>query len=199
VTAFIAKALVSWFKIKNFLSEIALWCAVFFMPLLLVSVLHPNFYLYRLMDVVVTSYQDFQAISNPEDLIHYRDLQPTVFSFARSSPLAFTSGIFRPFITEAHGLLQWLGAIENLILLLFFLFSLPGIKRMKANENRLLVFSLMTYITILCIFLTLSTPNFGTLSRYRVGFLPFLVYLLTIQNVLINKLMTTKIGNRLVR
>jgi hypothetical protein len=145
------------------------------------------------------SNQEFQAISHAEDLIHYQDLQPTILSLARSSPLALVSGIFRPFITEAHGLLQWLGALENLILLFLFLFALPGVKKIGTNKNRLLLFSVIAYISILCIFLALSTPNFGTLSRYRVGFLPFLVYVLTIQNALINKLMTTKIAARLVR
>lgn len=198
-TAFITKALVSRMKLKTFVGEVALWCGIFFIPILLMSVLHPNFYLHRLMDVVVLSYQEFYDISNTEDLIHYRDLQPTVLSIARNSPRALVSGFFRPFITEAHGLLQWFGAIENLILLGLFLFALPGIKKIRTSENRLLLFSTIVYVFILCIFLSLSTPNFGTLSRYRVGFLPFLVYVLTINNALINKLMTTKIGTRLVR
>lgn len=198
ITAFVTKALSARFKLKTFMSEVALWCSIFFIPIFLVSVLHPNFYLHRLMDVVVMSNQEFQAISNTEDLIHYRDLQPTILSLGRSSPLALVSGIFRPFVTEAHGLLQWFGAIENLMILFLFLFALPGVKKIKTNANRLLLFSVIVYILILCIFLALSTPNFGTLSRYRIGFLPFLVYVLTIQNALINKLMTTKIDDRLV-
>jgi hypothetical protein len=34
------------------------------------------------------------------------------------------------------------------------------------------------YVVFLCVFLALSTPNFGTLSRYRIGFTPFLWLLL---------------------
>jgi hypothetical protein len=41
-----------------------------------------------------------------------------------------------------------------------------------------LIAALMTYIFFLCIFIGLSTPNFGTLSRYRVGYEPYFVLLI---------------------
>jgi hypothetical protein len=43
----------------------------------------------------------------------------------------------------------------------------------------------ITYSVLLCIFLALSTPNFGTLIRYRVGFLPFLLVLICRQSFLV--------------
>jgi len=41
---------------------------------------------------------------------------------------------------------------------------------------------------VLAVFLALSTPNFGTLSRYRVGFIPFFVFLTACGNVLLERL-----------
>jgi hypothetical protein len=38
----------------------------------------------------------------------------------------------------------------------------------------------------------LSTPNFGTLSRYRIGFLPFIFLLIGIENPLL-RWVTSKI------
>lgn len=199
LTALITRVLVSRFKISNFWIEIALWCGMLLIPSVLISGLHPNFYPHRLMDVVVSSNQQFQAISDSRDLIHYHQLHATAGGIIQNIPLAFISGVFRPFITEAHGLLQIFGAIENLFLLILFLFAIPSMTKLWRSEHRLLLFSAIVFVFVLCVFLALSTPNFGTLSRYRVGFLPFLVFLLTIQNMLINKMMTSKVITRLVR
>jgi hypothetical protein len=47
--------------------------------------------------------------------------------------------------------------------------------------------SVVLYVVALCVFLALSTPNFGTLSRYRISFLPLLFLLITIENPLVKK------------
>jgi hypothetical protein len=52
----------------------------------------------------------------------------------------------------------------------------------------MLVFSVIVYVSLLCIFLSLSTPNFGTLSRYRVGFISFFFLLVAGRHPLLNKL-----------
>ncbi len=62
---------------------------------------------------------------------------------------------------------------------------------MPANGNRLIVMAALVFICVLCIFLALSTPNLGTLSRYRVGFLPFFV-LLTLADHPVKAWMSTK-------
>ena len=94
-----------------------LWLLIFTIPLVLMSILHPNFYYERFMEVVVSSYYEFQAISSPEDLIHYDALKATPLSLLQNSLLALLSGLFRPFITEARTSLQWFIALENVILL----------------------------------------------------------------------------------
>lgn len=45
-------------------------------------------------------------------------------------------------------------------------------------ELQLLFFCLVLYVVVLAILITLATPNLGTLIRYKVGFLPFFVYIL---------------------
>ena len=187
------------FTLKNLVLKVMLWCLIFIIPLLMMSLLHPNFYYERFNEVVVSSYYEFQTISNPEDLIHYNQLEATSSSILQNSPWALFSGLFRPAVTEARTALQWSIAIENLTLLLFTLGALTQVKRLIKSQHRLLLFSILMYATLLCIFLALSTPNFGTLSRYRVGFLPYLVFVLTVENPLINKLMMLKIFRNLVR
>jgi hypothetical protein len=165
----------------------------------MMSLLHPNFYYERFIEVVVSSYYEFQNSSSPEDLIHYNALEATSSSILQNSPWALFSGLFRPAITEARTALQWFIAIENLILLILTVGALSRLTKLIKSQHRLLLFSILMYASLLCIFLALSTPNFGTLSRYRVGFLPYLVFLMTIENPLINKLMKLKIFRSLVR
>jgi hypothetical protein len=200
-TALSVKFLLPRLRIQSLSLKIGLGCLLFFIPILLVSILHPNFYPHRFMGVVVSSYYEFEGISNPEDLIHYTALKATPLSLMKNMPWALLSGLFRPFATEAHGSLQFFASIENLMLLVLFFFALTGVKKLKNSKYSLVLFSIILYSILLCIFLALSTPNFGTLSRYRVGFLPFLVFLLTLENPLISKLETSwsKIIGRLVR
>jgi hypothetical protein len=191
-TALFARWAFSRLHTKNLSLKVLLWCMIFLAPLLLISVLHPNFYPERFLTVVVDSYYEFQAISAPGDVIHYNTMEPTLYGIVKNVPLAIFSGLYRPFFAEATTVLQIFGAIENCLLLVLTAAALFRIKKIAQGKHRLVVFSLLIYIVVLCVFLALSTPNFGTLSRYRVGFLPFFVLLLAIKNPLATKLINSK-------
>jgi hypothetical protein len=124
-------------------------------------------------------------------------MEPTPSGIIKNIPLAIFSGLYRPFFTEASTVLQFLSATENFLLLILTATALMRIKSVVNSKHRLLIFSLMIYIMVLCIFLALSTPNFGTLSRYRVGFLPFFVFLLVAENPLVTRLIKSKMPENL--
>lgn len=146
------------------------------------SLLHPNFYLYRFLDVVVSNHDVFVRISDDNNLIHFYQLEPTVVSMLINSPWALVSGIFRPMIGEGNGWPGWLASIENSVILLLFFSQLISIYRNRDFKVSALFLAAISYCVVLCVFLALSTPNFGTLSRYRVGFLPFFVFMLVYKN-----------------
>jgi hypothetical protein len=79
--------------------------------------LHPNFYLSRFLDVLVTNHNDFVKISRPDAIIHYYQLTASWLSIFINAPWALCSGLFRPFIIEANGLIPTLASLENLVLL----------------------------------------------------------------------------------
>ena len=158
--------------------ELLIWIAVFFLLVLIASTVHPNFYLSRILTVIVENHNAYAMLSGDKPFIHFTYLEPTWNSIAVNSPWALFSGIFRPFVLEASTPFQWMIAIENLMLLLLTIYNLRYISQFWNSSERLLIFGLIIYILLLAIFLTLSTPNLGTLSRYRVGFLPFLFFLL---------------------
>jgi hypothetical protein len=168
-------------------TKVATWAALFIIPVLLLSQLHPNFYPERFLSVITDNYKAFELLSATNDMAHFPTLQPTPASVLRHSPKALLTGFFRPWVWEAHTLFQVAVAIENLLLAALMLTSLRHLRALPRSPHRLLVLSIVVYTVLLCVFLTLSTPNFGTLSRYRVGFLPFLVLLAGTGNVWITR------------
>jgi len=156
------------------------WILVFALLGGLVSMLHPNFYPWRFLEVVVNNHDKFVAISNEKSLIHYSHLEANWVSIFLNAPWALFSGLFRPFIGESDGVLTFIASLENLIVFVLAISSLWNIN--KVGSHRLLLLSTIAYIIFLCIFLALSTPNLGTLSRYRVGFYPFLIFLVAYRN-----------------
>ena len=165
--------------------KIMIWATSFAMLCLMVTLVHPNFYLENFLNVLLENYKQFIRISPADDVVYY-SLEPTWWSVFLNSPLALLSGLFRPFIWEATNVLQVIVAIENFFVLGLFISSLSKIKVFAKSSNRLLIVSTLAYILILCLFLSLSTPNLGTLARYKVGFQPFFIFILLADSTLIN-------------
>jgi hypothetical protein len=184
-------------KIRIPFLEILAWLVIFIVPLAFLSIAHPNFYLSNFLEVIVANNEVYQEFSAPEDLISFNALKPDVVSIISNSPLALFSGLFRPHIFEGSNALQVVAAVENLLLLFFFVFALFRINRPLVSDQRILVVATLTYVIMLSVFITLSTPNFGTLSRYRAGYLPFFCLLVFSNNPLFHFLQRSWL--RLVR
>ena len=172
------------FKIFSRL-KLLFWIILFFVLCLGVSLLHPNFYPDRILQVVIENNQAFASHSDPDDLIHYDSLEATWSSIIAHSPWALVSGLFRPFLWEADTFLKLVVALENSLVLVLCLSSFGRIGDVLRSQ-RLIAFSVVVYVFVLSVFLALSTPNFGSLARYKVGYLPFLVFLTTYRNPLLH-------------
>ncbi len=137
---------------------------------------------------LVLTYEGLLAQSQHVPHLVYTSLEPTLASIAAYSPEAFFSSIFRPYLGESGKLLFILMGLENLLLVILMLVAVVSlVKRGLQNVNALHV-ALLIFMLIAGTMIGLSTPNFGTLSRYRIIFLPFLVYLL-LQNYYVQRLL----------
>lgn len=177
----LASLIVRWtsdkFQIQKPVTQILLFAGVLILGFAAVTFLHPNFSPSKLLQVIVSNNQVFMEVCTPDDVIHFYNLEPTWGSMIINSPWALISGMFRPFVWEANTIFRLITSVENLVLLIFAILSLRFIKNIISSPNRLLILSAILYWVVLSVFLALSTPNFGTLTRYSVGFLPFLVLL----------------------
>jgi hypothetical protein len=161
------------------------WCLLFILICGVASLAHPNFHLNRILEVLQVSHDQFQLSAKPENLIHFYKLQPSWWSVLMNSPWAIIAGLFAPFFWESHSILSAIASVENLVLLILvisFLFS-------KGQLKGSFIFPLFVYSIVLCVLLAISTPNLGTLSRYRIGFLPFLIFALSYRNSISNYLL----------
>lgn len=155
---------------------------------LVVTQLHPNFYLHRILTVIVDNYNAFQEISAAGDFVEFSSLEPNLSSFLYNTPKALVSGLFRPFIGESMEPFKIVTGLENLLLAVFFLYALAKLPKESQDYFNLLLIAAVLFVIIMAIFLTLSAPNYGTLIRYKSGFLPFFVLLITMRNPWLNKL-----------
>ena len=162
--------------------ECVLWLAMLVLPVVLVTFLHPNFNLDRLASVIVSNNQAYNVLSEPGDYVRFESLSAEPGSLLRNAPRALLSGLFRPFIWETSSILQVLQGVENAVLVLFFVGALLRLKSYVYSPHRLLILAAVAFIVITAVFITMSAPNFGTLSRYRVGYISFFAFLILCDN-----------------
>ncbi len=174
------------------------YLVVFLILTLGATQLHRTLQLTYLIKAILYNHNMIYQQSLPEDLIHYNTFGMPGFinlnSYAYglnvflNSPLALFSALFRPFIGEAgDSKLKLCAALENLGICLALLYAgywlwRKGIKfKIPAfTQSRGLVLSTALFIIILYVLLALSTPNLGSLHRYKVAGQLFLNYLLAI-------------------
>ncbi len=162
-----------WSETKRY--DLALWSILVLASVAMASQSHPNFYFSRFLEVICQNNLEFTRLSDPPRLVQYYNLEPSFGSVLMNAPAALIAGLFRPFPWETFNTLSLLSALENLIVLAIVIQALPSVARMGGSNHRVLVIATLTYTLSLVVFLALSTPNFGTLSRYRIGALPFLL------------------------
>ncbi|TAF67485.1 MAG: hypothetical protein EAZ55_03985 [Cytophagales bacterium] len=101
-------------------------------------------------------------------------LHPHYSSWLPNIPLALFSGLFRPLPYEAYGTLALLASLENTLLICYFVFWIFFAK--KHVYHFPLQFSLLAYCLLLATVLALASPNYGSLVRYKIVWLPLAWY-----------------------
>ncbi|MBX0289933.1 hypothetical protein K3G63_05750 [Hymenobacter sp. HSC-4F20] len=124
------------------------------------------------------NYSDLLKTSQGRPHLEYPTLKPTTESVVLNSPQAVFNTLARPWPWEGGSVLYVLAGLENLGLLLLLGVAVWSVLRGQLGHMPFaLVFALLLYCLILAALLGLTTPNLGTLNRYRVTFLPFLLVL----------------------
>ena len=158
------------------------WRPITLLALLLISFIiisntHYNLNPSRTADIIYRNYLIGQN-SASGNYIRYHNFDGSLGSFIMNLPIALFSGLFRPMVGETKGFFQLLVALENLLVMVMFFMALWRSRSLKNDGNVLFMLLSFLYVCTMAAMLAFSTPNFGTLSRYKVGYWPFFVLLL---------------------
>ncbi|WP_156140231.1 hypothetical protein [Sporocytophaga myxococcoides] len=155
---------------------------VFFTSLLslfiVVSFLNPYLSINTFLQSIYQNNVATVLLSSHGKMIHFYNLTPTISSFVINFPAALFAGLFRPLIFEAKNVFMITTGLENACLLILSFYVFFNLKRNKRKTDILILTSIVFYIVFLSSLLAFSSPNLGTLARYKIGFLPFFICLL---------------------
>ncbi|GAA4387435.1 hypothetical protein [Hymenobacter koreensis] len=163
--------------------QAAVFAAVLLSGAWLASEITPVFRFNKFASQLTRTYSSLQEKSLGRPHIALPHLAPTAGSIALYTPKAVASALFRPFIWEGDSVFYGIAALENLLLLLLTGLAVWDVLRGRAAPLPFaVVLSLLIYCFLLATLLGLSTPNLGTLSRYRAPWLALYVYVLLSQH-----------------
>ncbi len=129
----------------------------------------------HLLELLAAKQADFVRMANYYDAGSKFDLPPvanTIGGFLPQLPLAFITGLFRPFPWEVHNLLAIISVAETCLIWLCFAATF-FIRRRIADINWNMLLMIVGFTVILSIIIGSATPVFGALVRYRLPLLPF--------------------------
>lgn len=168
--------------------KLMVWLLFSTLSLTLLTFTKYNFSIEILPEVIRQNYQAFADKSNPGDYIVFKNFESSWIYLLKNSPVALLSGLFRPHIFEIDSFFKMFVALENLLIFLLLMFNLKNIPLLLKSKYNFWILATIIYISILATFLAFSTPNFGSLVRYKSGFLFLLVFLSLLENPLIKQL-----------
>ncbi|MBV6644686.1 MAG: hypothetical protein KI790_04520 [Cyclobacteriaceae bacterium] len=147
---------------------------------LLASSIHPYLTFNRLPLSIYENYQLLVAEVDTSKVIMY-NLEPSWMSIIINGPKALFNGLFAPTIWgRPYSIITLPSRIENLAYLALTCFGVYQLikKRKTLSVDSTTIFTVFGII-LLSTFIALSTPNIGTLIRYKTAYLPFFLYLAT--------------------
>ena len=174
---FITRAILS--ERSKKIVELASLLVVFMIILGVASLSHPNFWPSRFLSVIVDNYYQFLENSPADNVVMFENLSPTIASFLYYSPKALFAGLFYPLGMTSFNIVKLASVVENWLVLLAFIYAIRWVKLPKLKNDRILLWGMLLFVITSAIFITYSTPNLGTLVRFKIGYLVVFITLIT--------------------
>lgn len=152
----------------------------------LITQMHPNFRLNRIFEVMYENQQKFMTASRPGNTVSFIDYPDPVIRFVINIPVSLFSGFFMPLPWQGDNILPKIIGLINISILALFIFKIFKLTQSPHLTFNILFFSIALYCIVLAIFIAYSTPNFGTLERYKAGYMSFFIMWVLSGNYLFN-------------
>lgn len=145
----------------------------FILVLLSTQLVHPYLRLDRIVETIYLNNQKIIEATKPENRLDINVPSPEVADLFKAMPAAIQVGLFRPALFDPTPIWGWFHRIENTLLAFLSILSVILYFWLKPKIDIPLVMAASAVILLLAVMLALTTPNFGTLVRYKNAFLPF--------------------------
>ena len=174
--------LYKWNKVSNGnnLNLLIRWILVFIMLLFMASWLHPNLRFDYLATILKSNAQEILSKTEGGASVSYLQYSNPIVWVVMNFPLATLTGLLRPYLGDWGSHFQQLAILENVVISCMMVGSLLSLVRRKIESIEW--FPMMVYVMLLAGLIALATPNFGTLVRYKVAYMPVFVFLVLYQN-----------------
>lgn len=140
--------------------------------------IHPNLSIDTLYQVLHSNYMETLRVSEGKGVFQLFYFEQYIWGLLLDFPKALFCGLFGPVWKINSGNIAWLTIIENYLLLVIAAYFIvdQSLKKWKGWTLEHLI--VVNYIVLMACFLCFASPNWGTLARYKVSFMPLLLLLL---------------------
>jgi hypothetical protein len=175
----------------GFSNKLLLYFALIVVGGLAIAFMHPVFSSGRFFELVRISH-DVVAQNSNDAIIHFQDAGSDQWFFIINLGLSWFTGIFRPLIWESFDTLSLLWAIQKSFFVLLGILAIIVSRKITFTKSEIWWgIAILIYASVLASVITLASPNFGTLVRYEVAYMP-LLWLLVL--LIFNKYRKDKFG-----
>lgn len=137
--------------------------------LLSLVLLHPNLHWDYLPQALYENYR-ITLEASPKGSAIELGLEPSWLSCIENSYKGLWIGLFAPMWWQAKNWAMFLASLENLFLLIGGVYASIYTWQNKTVFRIEILITASIFVILMASFLGLSSPNFGAISRYRVGF-----------------------------
>lgn len=138
--------------------------------------LYPN---YNIPALISQKHGDFMRLSEymkAGSTFDIGNIESTWSGLLKMAPRAFYAGLLQPTILDVRNPIMMLSALESLTIMVSFVLAIVFFQKPDGKQlNMILCCALV--IVILCTIIGLATANFGSLVRYKVPALPFIIFM----------------------
>lgn len=151
----------------------------------------------EILQRAVITQQDLIKEYNGGNTFDIGKFDATIPSMLSKAPIAIVSGLFRPFIWESQNIVMIISAIENTVLAFFTIYIILKLRIFYfitfLRKNPILIY-IFSFSICFAFSVGLSTPNFGSLVRYRIPSIPFFLISLILLSYYYNKQMADEVA-----
>ena len=131
-----------------------------------------------MLEKAVATQEDLKREAYEGNSFDIGTIDPSLTGMLRKAPLAIFAGLFRPSLIDVRNPVMLISAVENTILMFFLMYMLLSVGLFAffryVFTKPMIMFSFV-FAVFFAFAVGLTTSNFGSLVRYKIPSLPFLL------------------------